>query len=138
MKIIEMKIPNGQGQTQYDIEKEKELPLAQRDIYLLQIEEEIKNRKGLLIKKKKQLDKKEKVNIFLQEVKNDYTNYYNYIVKEKQNQYQSLLLLKEYMDDLMSTNNLMDTELRTAKHDQKDILREIDKIKVELNEITNK
>ena len=138
MKIIEMKIPHGQGQTQYDIEKEKELPLAQRDIYLLQIEEEIKNRKGLLIKKKKQLDKKEKVNIFLQEVKNDYTNYYNYIVKEKQNQYQSLLLLKEYMDDLMSTNNLMDTELRTAKHDQKDILREIDKIKVELNEITNK
>ena len=133
-----MKIPNGQGQTQYDIEKEKELPLAQRDIYLLQIEEEIKNRKGLLIKKKKQLDKKEKVNIFLQEVKNDYTNYYNYIVKEKQNQYQSLLLLKEYMDDLMSTNNLMDTELRTAKHDQTDILREIDKIKVELNEITNK
>jgi len=116
---------------------EMNMPLAERDIYLLQIDQEIKNRKQLLIKKKKELEKKEKVNNFLEEVKKDYANYYNYILNEKQNQYKSLMLLKEYMDDLMQTNKLVDNELRTAKHDQKDILREIDNVKNELDSIVN-
>ena len=34
------------------------LPLAERDLLLLQIEQEIKNKKSLLVKKKKDLDKK--------------------------------------------------------------------------------
>ena len=33
------------------------LPLAERDLHLLQIEAEIKNKKKLLVKKKKDLDK---------------------------------------------------------------------------------
>ena len=38
------------------------LPLAERDLHLLQIEAEIKNKKRLLVKKKKDLDKKQKLN----------------------------------------------------------------------------
>jgi hypothetical protein len=112
-----------------------QLPLAQRDIYLQQVEEEIRNKKQLLIKKKKDLDKKQKLNVYLDSVKDDYSNYYKYIFQEKQQQYYALLLLKEYMNDLIKTEHLVDDQLRTAKHDQKDIVGEIDKVKAELDEL---
>ena len=109
--------------------------LAERDLHLIQIEQEIMNKKKLLVKKKKDLDKKQKLNQYLDGVKVDYTKYYDYIVGEKQQQYNALMLLKEYMSDLMKTEHLVDDQLRTAKHDQKDIIREIDKVKVELDEL---
>ena len=39
------------------------------------------------------------------------------------------------MEDLMKTEKLVDDQLRVAKHDQKDIIREIDKVKDELDEL---
>ena len=66
---------------------------------------------------------------------NDYIKYYDYIVGEKQKQYNALVLLKEYMDDLITTENLVDDQLRIAKHDQKDIIKEIANVKVELDEL---
>ena len=111
------------------------LPLAQRDMYFSQIEEQIRNKKRLLIKKKKDLNKKYKLNDYLSGVKDDYNKYYDYIVNEKQQQYNALLLLKEYMGDLVKTENLVDNQLKIAKHDQKDIMREIDNVKMELDEL---
>jgi hypothetical protein len=111
------------------------LPLAERDLHLLQIESEIKNKKNLLVKKKKDLDKKYKLNEYLDGVKNDYSKYYDYILDEKQQQYTALTLLKEYMSDLIKTEHLVDEQLRTAKHDQKDIIGEIDKVKDELDKL---
>lgn len=111
------------------------LPLAERDLQLIQIEREIKNKKQLLVKKKKELDKKHKLNEYLVDVKQDYTKYYDYIVGEKQQQYNALILLKEYMSDLMKTENLVDQQIRSVKHDQKDIIGEIDKVKAELDEL---
>lgn len=112
-----------------------QIPLAQRDLNLLQIEREIMNKKYLLVNKKKDLDKKQKLNNYLDTVKDDYTKYYDFIVNEKQQQYNALLLLKEYMNDLTKTENLVDEQLRSVKHDQKDIIREIDKVKNELDEL---
>jgi hypothetical protein len=111
------------------------LPLAKRDLYLLQIETEIKNKKKLLVKKKKDLDKKNKLNEYLSGVKTDYSKYYDYIVNEKQQQYTALKLLKEYMSDLVQTEHLVDQQLRHAKYDQKEIVQEIDKVKAELDEL---
>lgn len=111
------------------------LPLAERDLHLLQIEKEIKNKKKLLIKKKKDLDKKYKLNDYLSGVKDDYSKYYDYILNEKKQQHGALLLLKEYINDLMETEHLVDEQLRTAKYDQKDIIQEIDKVKAELDDL---
>jgi len=111
------------------------IPLAQRDMRLSQIENEIKNKKMLLVRKRKDLDKKEKLNEYLSGVKTDYNKYYDYIVEEKQQQMNTLNLLKEYLDDLVQTENLVDRQLRTVRRDQKDILGEIDNIKNELDNI---
>lgn len=111
------------------------LPLAKRDLHLMQIEAEIKHKKRMLVKKKKEVDKKHKLNEYLTGVKDDYSKYYDYILNEKQQQFNALNLLKEYMGDLMKTEHLVNEQLRTAKYDQKDILHEIDKVKQELDEI---
>lgn len=109
--------------------------LSERDLQLKQIEREIIGKKNLLVKKKKELDKKQLLNEYLDGVKDDYIKYYDYIVGEKQKQYNALVLLKEYMDDLITTENLVDDQLRIAKHDQKDIIKEIANVKVELDEL---
>lgn len=111
------------------------LTLGKRDLYLLQIQNEIKYKRNLLIKKKKEFDKKQIVNQFLDGVRDDYSKYYNYIVKEKKQQHESLMLLNDYINDLIETEHLVDSQLRTAKHDQKDIMLEIGKVKAELDEL---
>ena len=111
------------------------LTLAERDLHLLQIEAEIKNKKKLLVKKKKDLDKKIKLNEYLSGVKSDYSKYYDYILNEKQQQYNALNLLKEYVSDLIKTEHMVDEQLRTAKYDQKEIIQEIDRVKDELDEL---
>ena len=111
------------------------ITLAERDLYLLQIETEINNKKKLLLKKKKDLDKKQNLIHFLTGVTKDYAKYYNYILNEKQQQYKMLLLLKEYLNDLIKTEDLVDDQRRTAKHDQQNILKEIGKVKGELDDL---
>lgn len=111
------------------------LQLAERDLYLLQIETEIKNKKKLLVKKKKDLNIKIKLNHYLSGVKEDYCKYYDYIFNEKKQQYNALILLKEYINDLIKTEHLVDEQLRTAKHEQKSIIKEIDQLKFELDEL---
>lgn len=111
------------------------LSLAERDLQLQQIEAEIIHKKKLLVKKKKDLDKKYKLNHYLTGVKDDYGKYYDVILNEKQQQHNALSLLNEYINDLIKTENLVDDQLRTAKHDQKDIIGEIDKVKAELDEL---
>ena len=112
------------------------LTLAERDLHLLQIEKEIENKKKLLIKKKKDLEKTHKLNHHLSSVKNDYSKYYDSIFSEKYQQHEALTLLKEYMNELIESNDLVDEQLRIAKHDHKDIVKEIKKVKDEIDELS--
>lgn len=108
---------------------------AERDLHLMQIEQEIINKQRLLVKKKKELDKKCELNHYLNGIRDDYTKYYDYIVGEKQQQYNSLIILNTYINNLMKTEFLVDEQIRMAKHDQKNILQEINKVKVELDDL---
>ena len=113
----------------------KNITLAQRDLYLKQIALAIQDKRQLIINKKKDIDKKVKVNKYLEGVKKDYEKYYNHALKEKQQQYDAMMLLKQYNNDMMKNEKLLDSELRIAKYEQKDIMNEINKIKNELDEM---
>jgi hypothetical protein len=112
-----------------------QMSLAKRDLQILQLEKEIKNRKQLLVNKKKELEENYKLNHYLEGVKKDYNKYYDSTMKEKQQQYDALMLLKQYLDDLISSDSLAKEELRTAKHEQQTIIKEINKIKTELDDL---
>ena len=89
----------------------------------------------LIMNKTKKIQTNAKVNDFLQEVADDYRKYSDYIINEKQQQYNSMKLLQSYLDDLIQTNKLADFELKNAKQDQKELLNEMDKIKLELDKL---
>jgi hypothetical protein len=109
--------------------------LADRDLRIMKMEELIKNKQKFLVKKKKELDEKCMLNQYLETVKDNYSKYYDNMIKEKQNQYDALLILKEYLSELIKSEHLVNDELRIAKHDEKDILREIEKVKAEIDDL---
>ena len=111
------------------------MDLVKKDLYLYEIEDQIKLRRNLILEKNKALIKKKKTNHFLEEVKNDYQKYHEYIIHEKQQQYDSMKLLQSYLEDLIKTDKITKMELKTAKYEQKQILDELDKIKMELDQI---
>jgi|LauGreSuBDMM15SN_2_FD.fasta_scaffold02298_6 hypothetical protein len=114
------------------------MDLSKRDLYLNQIENEINARRDFILKKGQALDKNRKANEFLEGVKNDYRKYYDYIIREKQQQYESMKILQQYLDDLTKTEKLADHEMNNLKYDQAELLLEMDKIKTELDKITRR
>jgi predicted RND superfamily exporter protein len=102
--------------------------LAKRDSKLLRIKEEIKKRDQFLLKKTAELEEKCKSNEYLEHVKNDYVSYSNEVKHEKQKQLGALNVINQYLDNLIKTNQLTGEQLRTAKHELNDVLKEINKI----------
>jgi hypothetical protein len=109
--------------------------VADRDLKLIQLEEEIKRKKELLIKKMRELEKKSVLNEYLEIVKEEYNNYYNEEVEKKKKELSAMIVLNDYMKFLEDQNHLADNHKMTAKHDKKEILHEINKIKKELDKL---
>lgn len=130
------KIGEMQQMQQMQIPKpEFQMSLAERDKYLQQIEQQIAAKRKLLIDKRNYLEKTLKENAFLEGVKKDYQKYRDYLVKEKQDQLRAMNVLKQYTEDLVTSTKLTEANIKETKRDQKDILREMEKIKMELEEI---
>ena len=109
--------------------------ISQRDLKLLQLEEEIKKKKEFLLKKRKELEKKEVFNQYLAIVKKEYDNYYEEEVETKKKELNAMSVLNDYMIYLENQNHLVNNQLIIAKHDKKHISKEINKIKKELDKL---
>ena len=120
---------------QNDTPVKNKLTVADRDLKLIQINEEIQNKKNLILKKTKEVDKKKTLNTYLEKVSKDYEKYNNRVLEEKKNELKAMTLLNEYISDLVNKNELIENQLRSAKHDRKEIFNEINKIKDELDNI---
>jgi hypothetical protein len=116
-------------------QQDYQLSLADRDKYLQQIEQQIAAKRKMLIDKRNYLERTLKENAFLEGVKKDYQKYRDYIIKEKQDQLRAMNVLNQYTEDLVTSTKLTEVNIRETKRDQKDILREMEKIKMELEEI---
>ena len=109
--------------------------LAERDIYLIHIENEIQFRRKKLLEKQNKIHGISKQNHFLELVKQDYKKYYDIIIQQKQEQLKALELLKTYIHDLSVSGNLSKGNIKDGLYEQKKILHEIKKIKKGLDEI---
>jgi hypothetical protein len=112
-----------------------QMPLAKRDEIFERMERQIEEKRRLLINKNKQLDKLTQENEFLGQVKRDYETYNSYIVEQKQKQMQAFYMLNQYLDDIIISGKLTDKDIEKTRRDQKMILREIDVVKQNLDEI---
>ena len=111
--------------------------LADRDLKLLQLDEEIRLKKALIFKKKLELEEKKGLNQYLEVVNDDYKKYFEGEVVKKKNELKAMTVLNDYISYLEDANHLIDNQLRTSKHDKKEILHEINKIKKDLDNLTN-
>ena len=112
-----------------------DMDLAKRDQYLLKIEDEIQLRRKFLLEKQKKLEKLSRQNHFLETIKDDYENYHNYIVEQKEGQIRAMNSIKQYVEDLIVSGKLTDQDIRQAKDDQREITSEVKKIREKINEI---
>lgn len=107
------------------------------DERFLHLQELIDYKRNILLKKQSRLQAISNENNFLEDVKDDYSKYYNYIIKQKQDQITALSVLDKYIKDLTESNNLSKQNIEDANYEQKRILNEIDKIKNNLDSIVN-
>ena len=98
------------------------MSLSERDLIYMNIQSQIKAKHNMLLKKQTFLKKQEKDNEFLKSVRNDYINYFQIIVKQKQQQLDSMNLLTQYLKDLIISEKLTETDLLKAKIEQKNIV----------------
>ena len=103
----------------------------------LQLQNIIEAKRNMLIRKQKQLKRISKYNNLLQQVRNDYSKYNDYIVKQKQDQLAALRLLNTYIDDLKRSGNLSKNNIQDAKIEQRKIVKELNTIKHGLDKIMN-
>jgi hypothetical protein len=113
----------------------KNISIGEKDKQLNILEAEIKKRKELLLLKTKQLEQDKTKNKYLEGVSNQYKNYYDTVVKEKQQQHDSMMLLKEYLDDLIKNEKITSRQIQDAKREQRAVILEIEKITQELKNI---
>jgi hypothetical protein len=112
------------------------IPLAERDDKIQQLKNVIDNRKKLLREIYTSISKSTEENEYLNGVVRDYTNYYDNMKKQKEKQLDSLNKLNYYIDTILNKNNDNSSLLRQAKEDKKDIMKEIKRIKREIENIS--
>jgi len=116
-----------------------ELPLSERDKYLTQVENQMQAKKDLINEKRVALNENIKQNHFLENVREDYNKYYNYIIQQKKDQVKAMQILDDYVKDIIISNKLTENDLQNAKREQQQILDQLDVLKRELDTlISNK
>lgn len=109
--------------------------LVLNDERLLHIENLIDAKKQLLLDKQKKFKCISNQNHYLNDIKEDYSKYYNYIAQQKQEQITVLEMLNKYIHDLTVAEKLSKYNIEDAKMEQDKILREIKHIKKGLDGI---
>jgi len=113
----------------------KNKSIGDRDRQINILEAEIEKRKAMLLVKTKELEQDKTNNKYLENVSNNYKNYYDTVIKEKQQQQASMTLLKEYLDDLIKNEKITSRQIQDAKREQYAVILEIEKITQELKNI---
>ena len=111
--------------------------LVDADIRFISIQEQLEAKRNLLLNKQNKLKRIVKQNSFLNNVKDDYSKYYKYIINQKKQQIDALEMLNKYIDDLAQSGNLTEHNIDDARVEQKNIIKEIKSIKTNLDELIN-
>lgn len=97
---------------------------------------EINKRKGILKDEYKILQERKRENNFLEQVYDDYKNYYSLIIEEKQKQYEALKNISNYLDSLIQESKVAKDTLEELKNDKYKILGKIEEVRSEINDYT--
>ena len=108
-----------------------------KDDQFYQLQLIIDSKRQSLLDKQKNLKILSTQNHFLQDIRDDYSKYYDYIIQQKQDQVSALSLLDKYIKDLTDSGSLSKQNIEDAKYEQKKILKEMNTIKKNIDSIVD-
>jgi hypothetical protein len=111
----------------------KENELTDEKIQIM--EKIIDQKREMLFEKKKNMEKMCQENAFLNQVRNDYKNYFVYIANQKKDQIAALNDLNNYIIKLNESGTLSEQNQIDTTFEQKKILKEIESIKIKLDDM---
>jgi hypothetical protein len=114
---------------------EPELTIIERDIIINRMQLELSNIENSISKNHHQLQEITVSNEFLDMVKNDYAKYDNHIRDMKISQETQMKFLIDYIEDTIQNSNLSDTAIQAAEQKQYDILKKLNSLKDNLDEV---
>jgi hypothetical protein len=111
----------------------KDNQLTDEKIHIM--EKIIDQKREMLFEKKKNMEKMCQENAFLNQVRNDYKNYFVYIANQKKDQIAALNDLNNYIIKLNESGTLSEQNQIDTTFEQKKILKEIESIKIKLDDM---
>jgi hypothetical protein len=109
--------------------------LTRRDQILKDIDARIDQKKQILFSKRQFLNQTMKENEHLTLVKQGYQKYHHAILKTKQMQLDSMNMIQKHLDTLIREGGLTDQDIQKAELDQRNVLKELDQMRKELDEL---
>ena len=114
------------------------ISLADRDLYIMQINSQIEAKKKFLIERDDILKEESKNNEYLDLVRKEYQELYHCKIKQKREEIQFINKLNNYLEDILKKANFSKEEIEKHNKDQKKILDEIKEINKELDKLIKK
>lgn len=111
--------------------------LADRDKIINLLQDEIKKNKNNVKTHFDALDNINNENKFLDNIKTDYKKYRNHMIDEKVRQKEFMKLLLEYIESVLDNSMLDEDETQRALLEQNRILKQIDHLKTELDDLVS-
>jgi len=109
------------------------MEIADRDLKLALIKKAIKDNNDFVVGKVATLEKAKKENEFLASIYNDYKTYYDHMVEQKRREKGQLLFLSGYLEKSIEEAGLTDAAICKARHAQKNILRNLELVRSDLD-----
>lgn len=109
--------------------------VAVRDKTIASLQDQISNRRRLLRENNQKLNIVLDENEYLDEISQDYQKYFQHIKEQKEQQIKAFDLIHKYLERLIKSNQITESEMVNAIRDQREILEKINSVKTELDEM---
>jgi len=113
------------------------MSFLENSLILHRLQSEISRNKEEMLKERCEISKIKEQNKFLLGVHEDYNRYYSKILGGKSKYKKQLEILSNYLENQMEEAGISESELNKAKFEQKNILKNLDKIKSDIDRMMN-
>ena len=113
------------------------MSFLENSLVLHRLQSEISRNREQMLKERCEVNKIKEQNKFLMGVHEDYNRYYNKMAEGKNKYKKQLEKLSNYLEKQLDNAGLSENELRQAKFEQKRILKDLDKVKSDIDQMIN-
>jgi hypothetical protein len=118
------------------IEKIDEFDIAKNDTNIYYMKCILEKKKQLLLHKNREVKELTKQNAFLNNVLSDYEKIKLRILEEKRKQQDAIKIISKHISQISKNMSKEDFHMKHLQDDQSVLLEELEKIKMEMNEVT--